>query len=337
MASYLKHLMPPSTEPRERFNSYRKPGELHVDCAAMWPLEQHLWHLAEILDDLSLEATEDSLNHDARVHEWPRISRWLKTAAGLRCVDIDTAFGEPHLPLSLCGVAADYYEAASNVTSAYMTEQTRLHYAWNAMERLLEVLRPDSVQQAPGRYNAATKLLNDHWGDSPRPEHFDCVSRHLRQHVEHDPELREQMQIQKALLDTPWRGPSGTLLSLASQLRHLPAHGDLDFPEPTAWGDSEPEPVEQLGQRIHAPRLACRGLLLSIPMLLVARPPAANLTGLCTPRSGWWVRPEGGTWNRHPNPGWQALLRSAHLRPPDCDTATDQEYGLYDEFDGDGD
>jgi hypothetical protein len=322
--------MNPSTDFIERFNFYRKPGTVHVDCDAMWTLEQHLWHLAEIVEDLSLPVDGASIDREPLISEWPRVSQWLKAAAGLRCVDIDLAFGEPYL--EMCPAADAYFAAASNVASAFMTEQTRLHYSWNAVERLLEVLSLDAVPAAPGRYNAATKRLNDYWVDRSLPQHFDCVSQHLRQHVQHDPGLKDQRRLQKALTETPWRGPSGTPLSLASQLRHLPAHGDLALPEPATWGEDEPAPNEHLGQRLHAPRLASRGLLLTIPMLLIASRPDAGLQGWRTPRGGWWIHGDDGNWSRDPNPDWSELVSCAHLRPPGPGGVSDHDYGLYDEL-----
>ena len=49
-----------------------------------------------------------------------------------------------------------------------MTEQTRLHYTWNAAERLLAAIRLPPVKDNRSAYAAATRLLADHWGGRAR-------------------------------------------------------------------------------------------------------------------------------------------------------------------------
>lgn len=311
------------------YNVYRKPEALRVDCAEMRTLEDHLWHLSEVFQDVGLKAPSDpAIRQEAVPREWPRVSRWLQMAAGLRCVDIDIAYGEPYLPL--CGRAEEYHAAASNVASVYVTEQARLQYTWNATERLLKVLRLPAVSRARGNFNAATKLLHDHWAHREPLAHVDCVLRHLRAHAEGDPELCGGLQA--ALQEAPWRGQSGLLLAAANQLRHVPAHGDLAVPQPGTWGEDEPPPSEHVARLLHAPRLASRGLALSLQMLLLAAKPLGSLHGWRTPGAGWWVLGTHGTWHREREPDWLTLLAQAHQMPPcrEDDRLDDEDDGADD-------
>ncbi len=73
-----------------------------------------------------------------------RRSQWLRAAAGLRYVKVDFFVGEPDA--GLCGSASKYEHAASTTISQFMTEQTRLHYTWNAAERLLAAIRLPPVK-----------------------------------------------------------------------------------------------------------------------------------------------------------------------------------------------
>ena len=62
----------------------------------------------------------------------------------------------------MCSSARQYKNAHSDVAaSAYATEQTRLHYAWSAVERLLEILVLPRIsdRQANRRYNRACLLI----------------------------------------------------------------------------------------------------------------------------------------------------------------------------------
>jgi len=106
------------------------------------------------------------------------------------------------------------------------------------------------------------------------------------------------------------------LLAAANDLRHLPAHGALDIPEADAWGPDEPVISKSTELLLHAPRLATRGLALSIQMLLLTSAPQARLSGVRTPLHGWQVRQPRDEWDRHDAPDWRARLEQAHLHPP---------------------
>jgi hypothetical protein len=222
------------------YTFYRRPEPVRIDCQSMRLLEDHLWHLADVLDYLSpSDGAALAVQDEQEPQEWHRIPRWLRLAAGLRYVDVDTGYGEPDT--WLCGSAMDYQAAANDTASLWATEQTRLQYVWNAAERLVKVLKLPVVKEAPGRFNAATKLLKAEWGDRPLPPHYTCVARHLRMHVETDPELRNNAALVATFDEKLWRGKSGLLIAAANQLRHPPAHGDLTVPEPVNWTAGEPE------------------------------------------------------------------------------------------------
>jgi hypothetical protein len=323
--------LPDSPRPALHFGSiadagysvYRTPEAVNVDCAEMRLLKDHLWHLSEICQDLLIRPDLLTTQAQDKVEqEWPRVVRWLRMAAGLRYVDVDVAYGEPML--MLCGRADEYHEAASDTASSFVTEQTRLLYTWNAVERLLKLLRLPPVDEASAPYNRATQLLRDYWTGRDLPSHFNCVLKHLRAHAEGDSWLKSEKRLLAAFEERDWRGTSGMLLAAANQLRHLPAHGDLDMPEPVTWGPGYTGPEEYVAPLLHAPRLAVRGLALSFQMLLLARNPSASLADFRTPRGGWSVLGGDGQWSSQV-PAWRSLIEQAHLLPPRAD-----EYGLYD-------
>src|SRR3954468_3780191 len=119
------------------YSFYRQPERARIDCPEMRVLEDHLWHLADLLEDLETSETASGGASDARSTEWPRIPQWLCMGAGLRYVDVDLAYGNPD-PI-LCQTAADYEAAANETASLDATELTRLQYTWNSVERLLRV------------------------------------------------------------------------------------------------------------------------------------------------------------------------------------------------------
>jgi hypothetical protein len=237
---------------------------------------------------------------------------------GLRFGDVDfgVAYGTPYL----CGTAMDYLEAENQLAAGYATELTRLQYSWNAVERLLSILELPSVPEAPGSFNAATRMLQSAFpNESSLPTHYLCVLRHFRNHAMNDVALKTNRKLSAALNNTPWRAISGLLLAGANQLRHVPAHGDIQLPEPKSWGDDQVAEVA-LPASLHVSRLATQGLALSIQMLIAASFPAAvRLQGSIDPKLGLWQQDQNGCWSRTFTPNVDSLFLQAHLEPPEDD------------------
>ncbi len=298
------------------YRFYRARVPVQVDCVSMRTLEMYLWHLGELLGEHSPQHGSPGFKADEVNHEWERIAQWLRMAAGLSYVDVDMAYGDG--PSFMCGRAAEYDDAASDLASRWATEQTRLHYVWNAVERLLTTMELPAVTDAPGRFNGATLLLKDNWAGRRELPHYKCVARHLREHVERDPSMISNSRLAKAFEESPWRGDSGVLLAAGNQMRHPTAHGDLMVPMPETWGDGDPgEPGVQL--QLHAPRLAARGLGLSIQMLLISAEASFIAEGIRAPYEGWWVQNRAGQWERRDDADPRDLFFQAHLDPPDDD------------------
>lgn len=291
------------------FRFYRIPSESNFECNDLRSLENHLWHMAELLSDLNCSALGHYIPNDNDQVEAYRIVKWLQMAASLQIAHIDT--GNHAQPAYMCEGVAEYEAADDEITSAYATEYTRLLYAWCAVERLLHVIELPSVprfegySRVAGNWHAGTYLLS-----SIEPvEHYMCTLRHMVHHVKKDATYRSMTKLHEAFDLTPWRSPSGVLLMAANQLRHMPAHGDLTIPGPHSLNGQQAS--------LHVPRLAVRGLLMSIQMILaVLADPNDYWNGNIGPQEGWWVRDTDGSWTR-PDEQTQpvAAIIDAHLRP----------------------
>jgi len=296
----------------ERYSVYPKAAPPHVDCKEMRSLEDHLWHLAEVFR--GVVSTDSGWGTETK-RDFARVPQWLEMGAGLRYVDVDPSYGNPDA--SLCGTAAAYEAAHANTASVFVTEETRLLYVWNAAERFLRCSRFPPARGAKGNFNAATQRLKEDWDSRTPLPHFECVVRHLEVHLANDPELRGETTLKRALEEEPWRGRSGFALAFAHQLRHLPAHGDLDIPEPAGtWDHAGNVPADHINPLLHTPRHAARGLALSLQMLLSTQAETFSIMGSNAPWNGWWVMDHDGEWGRSHDPDLKQLAEQAHLSPP---------------------
>ncbi|MFD4226747.1 hypothetical protein [Streptomyces sp. NPDC058545] len=295
------------------YRFYRKPTHVKVDCSDMRPLEDHLWHLADIFSDLHAQHLSTLVNIHAL--ERHRIEQWLRVAASLQVVDVDMSYHAPDV--QYCGRAFEYSSAVSDLTSMYATEYTRLLYTWSAVERLLKIMDLPSLPTFPGHkkivgtWNKATYFLTQRSHGEPL-EHYVCTMKHLRRHVDQDVSLKGNKRLVGKFSVLPWRSTPGILLAVANELRNTPAHGDLSIPEPTGWGE---EQSRDLPVTLHVPRLAVRGLLLSLQMLINAILVSGDhWLEEAQPLDGWWARTNSGEWRRTDNP--RDIIWSAHLQPP---------------------
>jgi hypothetical protein len=234
-----------------------------VDCPDLIGLTQHLNSVAVALD---APWTESFLAHDgAHLTGMRQVSHWLHLAAGLRHVEIflmedpdDSGYCAWDFPLDL-----------NHLASIYMTEFTRLQYTYNAVERFLRIVENDlPAENQAGRIKRATLALKYYWDGRDLPEHHNCLVKHLRSHIMKYSAFREVDALVSAFECSAWRDESGLLLSVGSQLRHLPAHGDLFVPDPEYANFSRASSVYP--KIAHVPLVGVRALLLSLQMLLIA-------------------------------------------------------------------
>ena len=293
---------------QEGWRFYRAPKHSGDSCEHLRGVERHLAEMVKVLSQLfedgpvALRGPEEA---------WPLIEQWLRMAAGLHFVDLDLHEFDHSF---MCGEAMDYEEAAGWVASLYATEYTRLLYTWNATELFVKHLALPPVKEAPGWINAATLVLKKYWEQSAAlPDHYAGVLRHLKDHVKADPALGKRKRLVGALEETSWRGQSGLLLAASHQLRHVPAHGNLQIPEPDRWGEDMKE-REASPAALHVPRLGVRGLLFGLQMVLVAILPEDLRLGDDF-RGEWFVRDGDRNWIEATHPLVKDVLMHVQLEP----------------------
>lgn len=252
-------------------------------------------------------------------YEWAMVEQWLGMAAGLRFVDVEFLDGRDSW---LCSAAGEYNDAYNSLVSAYATEQSRLLYVWSAMERLLRLLvLPDGVpEKYKTRYSRAAALLSESYRSRELPEHYSCIYRHLRQHIENDAALMSDRGLTRSMSITSWRTGPGLLLAMGNAMRNIPAHGADGVPTLTDWDRDNPVSEVALSTAYHAPMLATRGLLLSIQMLLAESCNYHLVDPGIEPSGGTWIRVEGQwVWVMDLEPVLREALLSAHLTAPSDD------------------
>ena len=250
--------------------------------------------------------------------EWERIRQWLGMLAGLRYVDVvpwDNRYW------GLCERAEAYDDEKNDIVTDMATEETRLLYAWGAIERLMKALKlpPVPDKRADKPYNRASLVITKAFPPERALPHYSHVLRHLKDHVARDYGLAADRALRRAGEERPWRSENAQLLSLGKAMRNIPAHGESAYPEPTDWNESNGPRRRRLHPAAHAPRLATRGLLLSLQQLLAATTEMAPGAEFEAEEFGWWVQSTDGSWRRVEEPRLTDLLRSAHLQPPDDD------------------
>lgn len=292
----------------------------------MRTIDEHAKILRRALDGISLAALNPEVpkkHEDLPSVEWERVRKWLALAGGLRHVEVQR-FEDDAL---LCSTAADYAEADNYIVSHYAIENVRLQYVWNGIERLLKFLPLPDLKSYPGDFNRVQHLLSISDSDRWIPTYFSCVTKHLTAHITEDTAYKSDKRLLASTRPTrEWRNHSGTLLDVGNRLRNFPAHGQIDVPEPAGWGEEERASGHVIPATLHAPRLATRGLLLSLQLIIatvISRD--ERLHAFDGPELGWWLREKDGSWKRSENPSVQSRLRSIHLEPPQADDAESDE------------
>ncbi|MFB4293444.1 hypothetical protein ACBI99_37805 [Nonomuraea sp. ATR24] len=308
------------------YSVYKPPPLDNIDCPDLRSIDDHARHLKRVFNAIAPtpDLLEENISMQAFTNEWMRIQQWLEMAAGLRFVDIERF--EDDGSTWLCGSAVRYNDAHNNIASDWATEQIRLHYVWSAIERLLKVIRLPSIPRETAydrRYIRAAKYLTQRVPTTQLPVHYNCTLRHLRKHVMQDSDLTSVRRMFEA---TPIRSEAAMLLAAGNAMRNIPAHGDGTVPEPEDWSE---EPIEgqdrlALPYVLHAPRVATRGLLLSLQMLVTQIATENSTENWSMPEPGWWIQSDG-VWRRDISPSSKQLLATAHLKPPASDDEWDEE------------
>lgn len=301
----------------DRLAYYRPADTTGVDCDAMRTVEDHADHLGQLMESqLELRPERVGCAHKEAQYEWDQIRQWLAMVSGLRHVDVTP---EQRNYWGLCERAEMYDDAKNDVVSDVATEETRLLYAWGATERLMRVLAMPAVpdKAANGKpYNRASQLITTAFPEGEGLEHYDHVLRHLRHHAADDSGLSGDRALTDAAKERPWRNVNAVLLPLGAATRNIHAHGASSYPEPENWHEDARSRNPSLHPAAHAPRLACRGLLLSIQQLLSVTTTTGQHSDFEAEEFGWPVR-EGGDWQWIEEPSARQLLIGTHLQPPE--------------------
>ena len=274
------------------------------------------------MNDLVLRPEWSAGEQSQRYEEWERTQQWLAMLAGLRYVDV---LPEDNQYWGMCE-RADQYDAAKNdLASDIATEHTRLLYAWSSVERVLRLLRMPDVpdRRANNRYNQACQAITNAFPGDRGLEHYACAVKHLTDHATREPSLRAERPLQDAGQVRPWRSSNSLLLSLGNAMRNIPAHGAVTLSDPEDWSEDSLSGDRALPSAAHAPRVATRGLLLSLQQLLIVTCDLGPSFDAQSEEFGWPVRTTDGGWKAAYEPTVEDLLRCAHLLPPDADTLDD--------------
>jgi hypothetical protein len=243
--------------------AFHLDATVEVDCAALRPLREHARQLAAVFGTIEHGYSSEPAWKNP---QWTLARQWLDMAAGLDGMLFDLRPDAD--PLMYCDDGNALLADRDRLHARYATEFTRLQFVWNACERLLR------VSALPPLPSGLPKRLRNPFGRGAillkeavvaRPAHYECVQCHLRTHLQRDPGYAD-FRDGHAFEPSKVHGPNAFLLIAGNLIRNFPAHGDVLIPQP----DRPAANPNAFPWALHTPRLATRGLLLSIQMLLVA-------------------------------------------------------------------
>ena len=153
-------------------------------CKKLRPLRINLYELSRI-GELLRNTNKFEDGDDSRLIKTEELSQWLKLAAELDAVEIDSwkFAGEDGI---WCRPAADMYTSDSKHFSSYSTHLTRFIYIYNALEELYKFL-DKYYQGVPKKLRSPSKkcsYLLDNTRNLKLPEYFWHLSENFQSFVE---------------------------------------------------------------------------------------------------------------------------------------------------------
>lgn len=232
----------------------------------MIPLRDHMMRLCGVAEQLS----------HSRHADCQAVAENLHLAASLRDISVDTdVYGDSFM----CGAAADFDEAHSEVAAKYLAGVIVFNHAWSAYEWTIQI-----ASSAPGIKHGkgargrdlAFRILGDRHFPYLRAAVFDALD---RSPLVNTTEMRRMLA-------------AGALAGVAAEhlreFRNAVAHGALEKPFPGDWG-AKSEYVANDDPAIRQFHANARLTLLLIQILL---------RSVCTERdelTAWFSEPEPAT------------------------------------------
>jgi hypothetical protein len=178
---------------------------------------------------------------------------WLRIASGVTSVSVNLLrFDES---VMMCGRAAEYWEAQSDVAERYLAELTRFLFVWGALEAYIP--EPGGQKYTP-KVPKIQKRLAAFDRLFPWPAHMACAVHQFAFGVSRS----EHLSYIRAHLSDDFERSASRIILAISKLRNGLAHGSLTFSDPCRWGGS---PLVDISAICSASRL----VLFSIQALLL--------------------------------------------------------------------
>jgi hypothetical protein len=277
-------------------------------------------HAAAIVDWLN---DSDAVlgNREAEPYSLEAVVTWLAMVSGLRQVDVDL-LPRGSARFMMCKQAIPYEDAASDTTSLYQTELTRLMYAYTAVENTIRFL--DGRPSRTKTFHAANKYLSLSTGQLPL--HYWCILRTLEFVRDQDLQL---LQIDNLTKKFDWDATKGetpavVAMQVGSEIRHLATHGGLSSVMPPPMRGPDMEWTTGGRMEVQMAEAATTCLLLSIQLLFrhaLQKGLIPDASPMDVDGEGWLPSEEGGAWVCEMTA--EQRLMTLHLDPNDDPSVID--------------
>ncbi|MGO3933693.1 hypothetical protein NP284_35925 [Rhodopseudomonas pseudopalustris] len=186
----------------------------------MIPLRDHLMRLCGVAEELTMRGGSE---------DWRAVSESLHLAAALKDLSADTDVNGDSL---MCGTAADFDAAHSEVAAKYLAGVVVFNLVWGAYEWAVEIAsRPLALKQPRGA--RGRDLICHVFGD----KHFP----HLRGAVLDALDLSSKRVLDLGSREMRRMLVAGSLAGIGAEylrgFRNALAHGTLEKPMPEDWGE----------------------------------------------------------------------------------------------------
>jgi len=207
-------------------------------CKSLRPTRLHLYELARI-GELLGNTNKYVDNEDSRLIKTQELSQWLKLAAELESVQIDT-WKFAGVDGTWCRPAAEMYSSDSKHFSTYSTYLTRFIYIYNSLEELYKFLDKhyDAVPKNIRSPSIKCSYLLNNTKDIVLPDHFWHLSENYQAFIK---QYVDTFGV-KIKVDMKFNHKVSFALDLIRSVRNHIAHGVFpiaDNPDYSGFGKNE--------------------------------------------------------------------------------------------------